>query len=147
MPAKAFSRSAVERAPFSSASQSTAPRRSTSGEWLSASAPPASTMSALPSSMVRKAVSIDCMPEPQLIWTVKAGTSSEMPSLRPATRAGFISSATTLTQPRMTRSIASGSNAWRISSGRPHWTARSTGVNGPGLPRALMKGVRAPSTR
>jgi hypothetical protein len=60
-------------------------------------------------------------------------------------RAGFISSAMTLTQPRMTWSNASGGNGWRSSRGRPHWTARSTGVNGPGLPRALRKGVRLPS--
>jgi hypothetical protein len=51
----------------------------------------------------------------------------------------------TLTQPRMTMSKASGGNGWRSSSGRPHWTTRSTGVNGPGLPRALRKGVRLPS--
>jgi hypothetical protein len=37
--------------------------------------------------------------------------------------------------------------AMRVSSGRPHWTARSTGVNGPGLLRARRKGVRRPSTR
>jgi hypothetical protein len=46
-------------------------------------------------------------------------------------RAGFISSAMTLTQPRMTSSKASGGNGWRKSSGRP---------------RARMNGVRLPST-
>jgi hypothetical protein len=51
-----------------------------------------------------------------------------------------------LTQPRITWSKASGLNGWRSNSGRPHCTARSTGVNGPGLPRALMNGVRLPST-
>jgi hypothetical protein len=61
-------------------------------------------------------------------------------------RAGFISSAMTLTQPRMTSSNASGGNGWRKSSGRPHSTARSTGENGPGRPRARMNGVRLPST-
>jgi hypothetical protein len=42
------------------------------------------------------------MPEPQLICTVKATIFSPMPSRSAATRAGFISSAMTLTQPRMT---------------------------------------------
>jgi len=46
----------------------------------------------------------------------------------------------------MTSSKASGGNDWRKSSGRPHSTARSTGVNGPGRPRARMNGVRLPST-
>src|SRR5882724_11134859 len=86
------------------------------------------------------------MPEPQLICTVKATMSSPMPSLSAATRAGFISSAITLTQPRMTWSKVSGENGWRASSGRPHCTARSTGVNGPGPERALRNGVRLPST-
>jgi hypothetical protein len=124
--------------------QRLASRLSTRGEWESASVPPARISSASPFSIMRKPVSIDCMPEPQLIWTVKAGTSR--PRRRAATRAGFISSAMTLTQPRMTRSIASGAKGWRSRSGRPHCTARSTGVKGPGSPRALMKGVRAPST-
>ena len=66
------------------------------------------------------AVSIDCMPEPQLICTVNAVIASPMPSRSAATRAGFISSAMTLTQPRMTWSKASGANGWRSSSGRPH---------------------------
>jgi hypothetical protein len=51
-----------------------------------------------------------------------------------------------LTQPRITWSNASGANGWRSSSGRPHATARSTGVNGPGAVRARMNGVRLPST-
>jgi hypothetical protein len=68
-----------------------------------------------------------------------------MPRRSAATRAGFISSASTLTQPRITWSKASGANGWRSSSGRPQATARSTGVNGPGRPRARMKGVRLPS--
>ena len=85
------------------------------------------------------------MPEPQLICTVKAVIASPMPSRSAATRAGFISSASTLTQPRMTWSKASGANGWRSSSGRPQATARSTGVNGPGRPRARMNGVRLPS--
>jgi hypothetical protein len=46
----------------------------------------------------------------------------------------------------MTWSKASGANGWRSSSGRPQATARSTGVNGPGRPRARMNGVRLPST-
>jgi len=61
-------------------------------------------------------------------------------------RAGLASSASTTTQPRITSSKASGWNGWRKSSGRPHATARSTGVNGPGRPRARMNGVRLPST-
>jgi hypothetical protein len=69
-----------------------------------------------------------------------------MPIRSAAMRAGFISSARTLTQPRMTWSNASGANGWRSSSGRPQATARSTGVNGPGRPRARMNGVRLPST-
>ena len=85
------------------------------------------------------------MPEPQLICTVNAVIASPMPSRSAATRAGFISSAMTLTQPRMTWSKASGANGWRSSSGRPQATARSTGVNGPGRPRARMNGVRLPS--
>ena len=85
------------------------------------------------------------MPEPQLICTVNAVIASPMPRRSAATRAGFISSAMTLTQPRMTWSKVSGGNGWRSSSGLPQATARSTGVNGPGRPRALMKGVRLPS--
>jgi hypothetical protein len=81
-----------------------------------------------------------------LICTVNAGIASPMPRRSAAMRAGFISSARTLTQPRMTRSNASGANGWRSSSGRPQATARSTGVNGPGRPRARMNGVRLPST-
>src|SRR5271154_5768465 len=81
------------------------------------------------------------MPEPQLICTVKATMASPMPSRRAATRAGFISSAMTLTQPRMTWSKTVGANGWRANSGRPHCTARSTGVNGPGPERALRNGV------
>jgi hypothetical protein len=42
------------------------------------------------------------MPEPQLICTVNATIALPMPSRNAATRAGFISSAITLTQPRMT---------------------------------------------
>src|SRR5690606_36752740 len=53
----------------------------------------------------------------------------------------------TLTQPSMTMSHASGGNGWRMSSGLPHCTARSTGGAGPGRPRARRSGVRAPSTR
>jgi len=68
-----------------------------------------------------------------------------MPSRSAAMRAGFISSAITLTQPRMTSSNASGGNGWRSSSGRPQATARSTGENGPGRPRARRNGVRLPS--
>ena len=47
------------------------------------------------------------MPEPQLICTVNAVIASPMPRRSAATRAGFISSAITLTQPRMTSSNAS----------------------------------------
>jgi hypothetical protein len=46
----------------------------------------------------------------------------------------------------MTWSKACGGNGWRSSSGRPQATARSTGVKGPGRPRARKKGVRLPST-
>jgi hypothetical protein len=46
----------------------------------------------------------------------------------------------------MTWSNALGANGWRNKSGRPQATERSTGVNGPGLPRARMNGVRLPST-
>jgi hypothetical protein len=45
----------------------------------------------------------------------------------------------------MTSSKASGGNGWRSSKGRPQATARSTGENGPGRPRARMNGVRLPS--
>src|SRR5258708_1852821 len=69
------------------------------------------------------------MPEPQLICTVNAVIASPMPRRSAAMRAGFISSAMTLTQPRMTSSKASGGNGWRSSSGRPHSPARSTGEN------------------
>ena len=86
------------------------------------------------------------MPLPQLICTVNATIASPMPSRSAATRAGFISSAMTLTQPRITGSKASGANGCRASSGRPHCTARSTGVNGPGPLRAFRNGVRLPST-
>ena len=48
------------------------------------------------------------MPEPQLICTVKATIFSPMPSRNAATRAGFISSAMTLTQPKITWSKAVG---------------------------------------
>jgi hypothetical protein len=85
------------------------------------------------------------MPEPQLIATVYAVIASPIPRRTAAMRAGLASSAMTLTQPRMTASNASGANGWRSSSGRPHATARSTGVNGPGRPRARRKGVRLPS--
>jgi len=40
---------------------------------------------------------------------------------------GFISSAITLTQPRITWSNAVGAKGCRAKSGRPHCTARSTG--------------------
>jgi hypothetical protein len=46
----------------------------------------------------------------------------------------------------MTSSKASGANGWRRRSGLPQATVRSTGVNGPGRPRARMNGVRLPST-
>ena len=68
------------------------------------------------------------MPEPQLICTVNAGIASPMPIRSAAMRAGFISSARTLTQPRMTWSNASGANGWRSSSGRP--TARCASILG-----------------
>ena len=86
------------------------------------------------------------MPEPQLRCTVQPGTDSSMPSRSAATRPGLISSAIGLTQPMITSSKDSAPKGWRSSSGRPQATARSTGVNGPGRPRALMNGVREPST-
>ena len=89
-------------APATPANQRTPCCGHTSGAWLSASAPPARIRFETPSRIYRYPVSIDCMPEPQLICTVKATILSPMPSRSAATRAGFISSAMTLTQPRIT---------------------------------------------
>ena len=71
------------------------------------------------------------MPVPQLIWIVQAGIEAPMPSLSAATaRPGFISSAMTLTaaeqQPLFEGVGAEGLGA--SAAGRPHCTARSTGV-------------------
>lgn len=88
------------------ASQRTPGGGISNGEWLSASAPPASTRSARPFSISWRPVSIDCIPEPQLICTVNAGIAAPSPRRSAAMRAGLASSARTLTQPRTTWSIA-----------------------------------------
>ena len=126
--------------------QPAASLENSSGECDSASVPPVSTRSARPWAIARNPLSIDCSPEAQLRCTVQPGTSMPSPSRKPATRPGLTSSGCTLTQPSITSSKCRRSKGWRSSSGRPASTARSTGVNGPGLFCALMKGVRAPST-
>jgi hypothetical protein len=56
------------------------------------------------------------------------------------------SSAPGITHPVITSSSSSDSNGCRASSARPAAKARSDAENGPGLPHALIKGVRLPST-
>ena len=73
-----------------------------SGALERLSAPPARIRSLSPAAMYLYAVSIDCMPEPQLMATVKATVSVPQPSRSAATRPGFCSSAPALTQPRIT---------------------------------------------
>ena len=63
---------------------------------------------------------------------------------RPATQRAF--AAEGIAAPTITSSNASGSNGWRIRSGRPAFTARSDPVKGPRPVLALRNGVRAPST-
>jgi hypothetical protein len=58
----------------------------------------------------------------------------------------FASSGPGITHPVITSSSSSGSNGCRASSARPAAKARSDAENGPGLPHALINGVRLPST-
>ena len=72
-----------------------------------------------------------------MICTVKATIFSPMPSRSAATRAGFISSAMTLTQPRITWSNASGANGWRAQQRPAALHGEIDGGERPG-PRARL---------
>ena len=145
-PPRTFSFAIGVRAPASAASQCTMALLYRIGARLMASTPPASTRSERPLAIFWAAESMDCIPEAQLRCTVQAGTRSPQPSRSAATRPMLASSSLGIMQPRMTSSKSVGAKGWRASSGCPAATARSDAENGPGFPRALMYGVRLPST-
>jgi len=129
-----------------SARTRTIPSLNSTGDWLMASVPPASTNSARPQAMSRAAASMACMPDPQFRCTVQAGTAFPHPRRSATRRAMLASSGPGTMQPRMTSSRSFGRKVWRARSAFPAATARSEARKGPGAPRALRKGVRAPST-
>ena len=112
-----------------------------------ASVPPASTSSERPQAMAWAALCRACRPDPQFRCTVQAGTRGPQPRRIATIRARLASSGPGMMQPSTTSSSSSGGNGWRASRARPAATARSAARNGPGMPRALRKGVRQPSTK
>ena len=93
------------------------------------------------------AESSDCMPEAQLRITVQPCTRSPHPRRNARSLPMLTSSGAGAAQPRITSSRWEGENGWRSNKLRPACNARSHAEKGPGAPRALRKGVRAPSMR
>ena len=139
-------RRATDLADAQCASQRTNSGGYSSGAWLIASVPPASTRRERPAWMLSHAVSSACKPEAQLRITVHAGTFSPHPRRKATTRPMFASSGEGMVEPTITSSKAVASKGWRSSSARPQATARSEAVKAPGPVRARRNGVRAPST-